>query len=489
MPPSRIAKNTAYLTIAFTAQKILSFVYFAFIARFIGNDETGIGKYVFALSFTTIFGMFIDFGMQPVLIREIAREKAKAKSFLSVNLTAKIILGFLAYAAAVIAIGISGKDSLTRELVALTGIIMILDSLSLSLFAVFRGFQDLRYEAIATVAGKIIAIAVGAAALYLGFGLRMLIVSVLCSSSFIFAFALYNVIKKLHIVPRIYFDWALFKKIIVMAIPFGIAGFLVNFYGYFDTVLLSFLAGDRYVGWYSVANKLTNALQFMPAAFMAAAFPALSAYYASSKELFARTFERAMFYLMILALPVSVGSVLLAGPIISKVYGPVFEASIPALQILMLGLPFLFLNFPVGYLLNAANRQTINTINIAIVLGINIVLNFILIPKWNFIGASIASLTSTIILFSLGLWQVGRVIDYQKRLLLKVLAKVMASTGIMAAVIIVWENVGINRLTELASVIIIALIVYSGALLLLGGMNKQDIEKIYQAIAKKVSAQ
>ena len=39
MPPSRIAKNTAYLTMAFTAQKILSFAYFAFIARFIGNDD------------------------------------------------------------------------------------------------------------------------------------------------------------------------------------------------------------------------------------------------------------------------------------------------------------------------------------------------------------------------------------------------------------------------------------------------------------------
>src|SRR3990167_823816 len=91
MPPSRIAKNTAYLTMAFTAQKILSFAYFAFIARFIGNDDSGIGKYVFALSFTAIFGMFIDFGMHPVLIREIARDKSKIAALLSTILTSKII--------------------------------------------------------------------------------------------------------------------------------------------------------------------------------------------------------------------------------------------------------------------------------------------------------------------------------------------------------------------------------------------------------------
>jgi len=177
---------------------------------------------------------------------------------------------------------------------------MILDSFSLSLFGAFRGVQNLRYEAFATIAGKVIAIAVGVTSLYLGFGIRMLIGAVLCSSIFIFLYALYNVIKKLHVVPKIYFDAKLFKQIIKLALPFGIAGLLVNFYGYFDTVLLSFLAGDRYVGWYSVANKLTNALQFIPSAFVAALFPAMSAYFVSSKEMLARTFERAIFYLMII---------------------------------------------------------------------------------------------------------------------------------------------------------------------------------------------
>lgn len=488
MPPSRIAKNTAYLTAAFSLQKLLSFIYFALMARFVGNDENGIGKYVFALSFTTIFGMFIDFGMQPVLVREVAREKAKAVDFISTILTSKIILGLLAYIAAVSFIGFSGKDSLTRELVSITGVIMILDSFSLSLFALFRGVQDLRYEAFSTVVGKIIAIAVGLTSLYLGFGLRMLVVAVLCSSFFIFLYALFSVIKKLRIVPRIHFDYKLFRQIFKLALPFGIAGFLVNFYGYFDTVLLSFLAGDRYVGWYSVANKLTNALQFVPAAFVAALFPAMSAYYVSSREQLARTFERAIFYLMIMVMPIAVGSIILAEPIITRVYGRIWQSSVPALEILMFGLPFLFLNFPVGYLLNAANRQTVNTINIAVTLAINIVLNFILIPKYNFIGASVASIISTVILFSLGLRQVGKIISYQKILLLKVFGKVIASTTIMGALMIVWKGAGIHRISELVSVIIISGFVYLVSLLLLGGMNWQDINKIYQAVAKRVAA-
>jgi len=154
----------------------------------------------------------------------------------------------------------------------------------------------------------------------------------------------------------------------------------------------------------------------------------------------------------------------------------------------MLGLPFLFLNFPVGYLLNASNKQTINTINIAIALAVNIALNFFLIQKWDFIGASIANLCSTILLFLLGLRQVGKVIHYQKMVLFKVFGKVLVSAGALAIFILLWNNAGLNRLIELISLIIISGLLYGGILLFLGGLNKEDLNKIYQAVAKRVAA-
>ena len=138
--------------------------------------------------------------------------------------------------------------------------------------------------------------------------------------------------------------------------------------------------------------------------------------------------------------------------------------------------------------LNASNKQTINTINVAITLAVNIALNIFLIKEWNFIGASIANLCTTILLFSLGLRQVGKVIDYQKRLLLKVLGKSLVSAGAMAAFILIWKSAGLTRPIELISLIVISGLVYGGALLLLGGLNKEDLNKIYQAVAKRVAA-
>ena len=57
MSGKSVTKNTSYLTIAYIAQKVLSFFYFVLVARFIGVES--LGKYTFALSFTTLFAVFV----------------------------------------------------------------------------------------------------------------------------------------------------------------------------------------------------------------------------------------------------------------------------------------------------------------------------------------------------------------------------------------------------------------------------------------------
>ena len=74
-----IAKNTTFYTGALIVQKVLAFVYFSLIARFMGVEDTG--KYTFALSFTTMFAIFIDLGLAPVLTREIAKATNQIEEF------------------------------------------------------------------------------------------------------------------------------------------------------------------------------------------------------------------------------------------------------------------------------------------------------------------------------------------------------------------------------------------------------------------------
>ena len=130
------AKNTLFMTMASVFQKVIAFAYFTLIARKIG--ATGTGTYFFALSFTTVFVVFVDLGLTNVFIRESAKAKEKLGEYLSTILSIKIGLGLLSYLAAIIVINLMGYDIETRHLVYLSAVTMLLDSLHLTLYGLAR---------------------------------------------------------------------------------------------------------------------------------------------------------------------------------------------------------------------------------------------------------------------------------------------------------------------------------------------------------------
>ena len=74
-----LARNTASYISAMIIQKILSLLYFVFIARMIGVDD--MGRFTFAMSFVAIFAIVLDLGLNNVLVREVAREPKNTKKF------------------------------------------------------------------------------------------------------------------------------------------------------------------------------------------------------------------------------------------------------------------------------------------------------------------------------------------------------------------------------------------------------------------------
>src|SRR3989338_369761 len=97
MSGGKVAKNTSYLIAAFVGQKVLSFVYITVVARSVGVE--GAGRYFVAVSFTTIFSVFVDLGLSSVLVREIAKVPERMRQFLSNVLGIKVALAVLTVAA------------------------------------------------------------------------------------------------------------------------------------------------------------------------------------------------------------------------------------------------------------------------------------------------------------------------------------------------------------------------------------------------------
>ena len=249
-----------------------------------------------------------------------------------------------------------------------------------------------------------------------------------------------------------------------------------------DTVFLSKLgcvntaACEANVGIYSVASKITLAIQFIPLAFVAALFPAMSEYFVSDKEKLARTFEKAMRYLMIIGFPIAAGVIVLSPDFVPKVFGYDFKNSILPLQILMISLTFIFLTFPIGSFLNATSRQMRNTFNVGVAVLINIILNLILIPKFTYNGAALASLISTLVILILGLWAVPKVVKYNKRYLILSFAKSLFAALVMSALL--YPLLGKLHFVILA---VLGAVTYFLTLFLISGLKKNDIQDLFMS--------
>jgi len=474
----QIAKNTSYYTLATIFQKVAAFIYFAFISRMVGPEN--LGKYFFALSFTTIFAIFIDIGLEKVLIRESAKKLEKSQQYFSNILGIKIPLFILTFIAIFLITHLQNYPLITKQLIYLAAIVMSLDSFTLSINCVFRGFQNLRYESISTIIGQIIIISIGVFGLLNKMSLHILIFALLIGSLFKVIYSLTILIKKYKIFPKLRYDKRIIIYLLKITIPFALAGIFLRVYSYIDTILLYNLAGDAAVGFYSIAYRATNSFQFIPMAFVAALFPAMSYYYISSKEALQKTFEKAIFYLLIVGVPISFGIVSLAPEIIVKFFGTSYIPSILPLQILMCNLILLFLNFPAGTLMNACDKEKINTAIMGFVMIINILLNIFLIPLWSYIGASIAAIISTLLLLSIRMHYSYKIIKFNIKPIIQQSIKTLIAGSLMFVTVIY-----IKPFINFYLTILLGGAIYCFILYIVGGVKIRDIKLVYQAIRHK----
>lgn len=424
-----IAANTLIYSIALTVQKALSFIYFSFLARSLGADLTG--KYFFALSLGGIAAGLLDIGLTPVLTREIAKDTSRAGAIVSQIVTLKIMILGIVAAAAWFFVPFAFPDVLTEHLVILGLAIAVMDSFALTFYAAIRAHQNLMYESVSAIGFYVIVIILGGIALWQGMDLRLIISALCIASTANMAFAWLILKKRMQVRVGFLWDAALLKYISAAALPFAVAVVFLKIYAYSDTVMIKFFIHDAAVGWYSIPYKITFAFQFIPLAFVAALYPAFSYYWKHGKEELAAHFIRSATYLLLIALPLAGGIFTLAPDFVTAVYTNAYTPSIAPLMILICSLPFLFLNFPIGSMLNACDRQARQMTHLGITTVFNVAMNLMLIPRYGVVGAAIASTVSTIVIFILGIYAIQRVVGISLAAFFIAALKLVASAMIM----------------------------------------------------------
>lgn len=472
-----VAKNIFHLLTSSVLQKAIAFVYFALIARWAGVEHTG--AYFFALSWTLMFTTITDMGLTPVLIRESAKEHSTAERYLNQVLSIKLPLTALAVLAAIVGAWLFHIEPVTRTMVMLAAIVISLDAISLTFYGVLRGHHVLKYEGLGLVIGQSLTMLIGLTALKLHMPLWVLVVALIAGSSWNALMSWWVVSRKLQIRVRPSWNKAFAWSILKTAFPFAMAGFFVKIYTSADAVLLTHFHGETAAGLYSVPYKLTFAFQFVPMTFTAAFYPAMSRAWAQDKLALGDLLYKALWSLMLIVAPIVAGIAALAPELVRFVYGPDYLPSVMAVETLILALVPIFLDFPIGSLLNASDRQLTQTKLMAMATVVSLGLNLALIPKFSLVGVVIASVVSHTVLIVGGFLAIERFLEWPGQKFLKVAVRTSLAAAVMAGIVVL-----VKPYLPLPVTVLLGIATYPAAAFALGAVSAADLKALVNGVLK-----
>ena len=466
----RISKNIVALTIAELISKSLQFILFIYAARILSKAD--FGKFSFALAFSMVIVIFADFGINTLLIREVARKKNLASKYFVNAFLAKFIFSGLTIMGAILILNILGYPALTKNVVYIILLFTIISSFTELFYSIFRAFERMEFDALVKVIRMFILASVGLYVLFKGYGVLTFSSIFILTELIVFTLA-WSIGTVKFIKLKISLDIGFIKQLVKKAFPFGLAIVFGSIYFYIDSIMLSVMKNDVEVALYSVAYNLVIALLIIPTIYTNAVYPVLSRHYKSSKEKLIFMYKKSFKYMYIVGLPISVGLFMLADRIIILFYTKDYYFSIFALKILA-GFVFIkFLNFLIGIVLSSIDRQKQRMLSQGSTALFNITLNLILIPFLGFIGAAIATLITEIFLFA---FYYGFVSKYLYVLnFIPLLIKPLIAAAIMGAYV---YYVPLNLLFLVPS----AAVIYIFSVLILKVFDKEDKNLILKII-------
>ena len=392
----KILRGTAWLTATSTLSKILLLFFFVFLANRLGKEN--LGRFAFLLDSAFIVFICTDLGLGYLLVQKVSRHRSATSDLFAgfLGLRLMMVAPFVLLYALFLYFYGQGTDWRAAQALAISYLVL---QCFWDLFrSVIRGRERMDQEALSTLIERLVYMGIGVLALSLGFRLNAMMLIAQGSILVSFALIAYWIVRggtpiRIHFIPS---QW---PPLLRETLPFGLGALCIIALYREDTLMLNWLRGDAETGIYQAAFRLMEGTLLVPQAVALAAYPTFSRLF-HQKEAIRPSAEKLQRWLLVLCLPMMVGGILLT-PKVFEFFQSDFIPSVGVLQILLLALPALYLNYLVGTLLRSVDRQIYNLYSAAAALAVNFALNLALIPALGAKGAATATVLTQLVYFLL----------------------------------------------------------------------------------------
>jgi O-antigen/teichoic acid export membrane protein len=433
-----VARNSLF---GFTAQitiKLLSFAFAIVIVRNLGAEA--FGQYSAVLAFGAVFVFLADLGLSPYTVRELAHRRDaadgpnRASALYGNLLLLRFVLSLLTALVIVSAAILTQRPPAMIGGVALGTLGLIMYSVPGAGEAVLSGFERIDIASVARVAGQLVFVTAGGAGLFLGFGYYGLIVANLLGISLMALYA-WHAVRRIGVRPSPP-DLRKCLLLIPRTLPLTVGGLALGLSYYYDSILLNITRGDAETGYYAAAYNLVFSAMVISNALSAALYPSLTRATANAPERLLVVLQRPLRFLLMIALPITVGTSVLAGQLVPLLYRSSYAQAVPALQIIIWVLPFMYVSNLLGYVVLIQWKERKGSRSVLISSALNVAVNSLLVPSLGLVAAAVMTVITEVVLvaqFAWILYPLMRKIDWGSALLRPLLASALMGVAVLVA--------------------------------------------------------
>jgi O-antigen/teichoic acid export membrane protein len=441
-----VAKNTVWLSVSNYGGRLIKAAIVIYGARVL--DTAGYGVFSYALTLAGFVSLFLDPGINSILMRETAKSSDEERmEVFSTTFVMKVGL---------IACGVLAVIFIAPYFSTLPGAIALLPLVALILsFDTFRGFFSALMDAHEKMEWDALAFLITNLAIVI-FGFAFLAISP-TARSFTWAYVIGTGIGALaafiFVFPYLkrslsHFSAKLVGPIIRSAWPFAVIGALGLLLTNTDILIISWMRSASDVGVYSAVIRIVQMLYLVPGIIQTATLPVFSRLAKKDNEKFRSVFERTLGFIFLASAPLALGGVILGTQVMGIIFGPAYRAGGMALKVLMVSMLFDFPASIIAAAVFAYDHQKGLIISSTIAGVANVLFDVLLIPRFGITGSAFATLGAQI-LSNWYLWHMMKKINYFA--VFGRIRRIIVAGAVMGAISAILFVVGVNVLVNVAA--------------------------------------
>jgi PST family polysaccharide transporter len=395
----QIIGNTAWLFTEKIVQMGLGLLVGVWVARYLGPEQ--FGRFNYATAIVGLFTPFAKLGLDSIVVRNLARDSACKEETLGTAFVLKLIGSTVMLFVTVGAIflitpGATPDNIETRWLVGVVAVGTIFQSFDIidywfqsqikskySVWARNGAYITMCLVRIGLIQMKapLIAFAIAMATEYALSAIGMVIIYRFNG----------NLLKAWQV------SLSSAKSLLKDSWALILSGIVIMIYMRIDQVMLGQMIGDKSVGIYSAAVKISELWYFAPMAIVNSVFPSIVKAKEISEEVYYNRLQKLFNILSLLAYSVAIPITFLSPWIVTLIYGQYYAEAGPILTVHIWAGLFVSLGVARETWLTTEGLMKFSAATTALGAFVNVVLNFVLIGRYGGFGAAIATVIAQIV--------------------------------------------------------------------------------------------